>query len=269
VPPSAALALAAGIGRPLRAAALLSAASGAVDAIVYQRVLPVFTANQSGNLILAGIALGSTQYAAAAASALSLVVYVLAAAGGVVLFEARPERAGLRRFDGVLALELVGLAGLAVLLWALDPRLTASARMGPASALVVAVASAAMGLQSVALRQVHRVGVLTTGATGNVTSIGVAVARLWPARVRRAAATTIGVVGVVIASYVAGAAVGAAGLRLGGSPAAWTLVPMACTALALLLGRRGAPSDGGLSPGGSTPGPAAPPPGGTRAPGRG
>ncbi|MEZ5269353.1 MAG: DUF1275 family protein [Microthrixaceae bacterium] len=40
---------------PETMAVLLAAVSGFVDAFVYLRVYPVFTANQSGNLVLAGI----------------------------------------------------------------------------------------------------------------------------------------------------------------------------------------------------------------------
>jgi len=224
-------------------AMLLSAASGYVDAVVYLRVQQVFTANQSGNLILLGIGLGNGELSSAVASAASLVVYVLAAALGVAVFDdRRPGAGGRGRFTGVLGLELASLAGLALLLWLVLPDRDDTTRLEAWPTVIVAVASAAMGLQAVAIRSVGRVAVLTTGATGNVTNIGVAVARLLPEPLRHEAATWVGITTGVLAAYVAGAAAGAGGLRLVHAPEAAVLLPMVAVLAALVSGRRPRPA---------------------------
>ncbi len=81
---------------PETTAVVLAAVSGFVDAFVYLRVYPVFTANQSGNLILAGIAAGERRWGDLGVSALAIAFYVAGAALVVVVFD-RERRAGRQR----------------------------------------------------------------------------------------------------------------------------------------------------------------------------
>ncbi|MGI9577495.1 MAG: YoaK family protein, partial [Microthrixaceae bacterium] len=195
------------VRRPETVAILLAMVSGFVDAFIYLRVFPVFTANQSGNLILAGIAIGQGHWAEASASAVSLVAYVLGAAIGVAAFD-RALKGGRPRLMGALAAEIVVLVALVVTAWLLGRGNDASSEVDAPVLLIIAVTAVAMGLQGMALRKVRNVGVLTTGGTGNVTTIGERLARLGTRERETSDELALDVIGWVVALYVGGAVLG-------------------------------------------------------------
>lgn len=180
--------------------------AGYVDAFVFLRVAEVFTANQSGNLIVAGIALGSDPGTGALLPVVSVLAYVAGAALSIALFDR--EDGGHRRTVGVLGTLMVVLVALVLLLEAAD---MGRHRGGPRWAvyLTVALAALAMGSQATAIRRVGTVPVLTTAGSGAATNLGIALARLRSVALRAQASRTAAMLALVTLAYVGGAALGA------------------------------------------------------------
>ncbi len=226
------------VRRPETMALALAGVSGFVDAFVYLRVYPVFTANQSGNLILAGIALGEGRWAAAAVSLIALASYMAGAALGIGVFS-RGD-AGIRddsrhRFVAVLSTEIAVLGSLMLLGVIFRGGFRATTEVDAPVLCMVAATSLAMGLQGVALRRVRGVSVLTTGGTGNVTTIGERIGRLGTPKGLGSDELALGVLGGVVTIYVVGAVFGALGSRIESVGWALVVVPVAGLAGALLV----------------------------------
>jgi len=232
-----------GIDRPAAAAVLLSVASGFVDAFVFVRVYAVFTANQSGNLVLAGIAVGQGRWLEALAPTLSLLGYVAGATAGVLLFDRGGE--GGRRFVETVVAELAALAALATAMAATDVGRDGTGRTGPLVLTLVVAVAATMGLQSVALRSAGGVALLTTAGTGNVTSLGVSLARIRDPNTRRPAIAAAGVLAAVVTAYIGGAVLGAGTAHLSDAGPVLLVIPLLVVAATLALEawpRAGAPA---------------------------
>ena len=204
---------------PIEIAIALAAAAGFVDAHVYVNVTPVFVANMSGNLIHLGIFLGDDGWKSAAATLLALAAFI----GGVVVstihHDRRVARGDVVHQAFLLTLEAALLLGLTAWLIAVPTSFSASPR--GADLPVLALGGLAMGIQAGALRRVGDLAVATTYGTGAIVRIGekvVLAARRAdrPSTHRRRVA--IAVLGVVLVSYVAGAAVSTV---IGSSP--WLL----------------------------------------------
>ena len=136
----------------------LTAAAGCVDAACYLGLEQVFTANQTGNTVLLGIAVGEGSGHAVLRSSLSLGGFVAGVLIAAVALRGTPQ--GWRpRVAAVLALEAAVLALIAAL-W--EP-------LG-VDALIVGL-SVAMGLQSAAAQRVGVPGVTTTFITGTLTRV--------------------------------------------------------------------------------------------------
>jgi uncharacterized membrane protein YoaK (UPF0700 family) len=134
----------------------LAAAAGGIDAASFLGLDQVFTANQTGNTVLLGIAIGEGDGHAIARTGVSVAAFVV----GVMLGAAALRGAATgwsRRVAAVLMLEAVVLA-LAGALWS------------PLGTLVlVLVVAAAMGVQSAAAQQIGVPGITTTFVTGTLT----------------------------------------------------------------------------------------------------
>lgn len=222
------------VRRPETVAVLLATVSGFVDAFVYLRVFPVFTANQSGNLVLAGIAIGQGHWAEASASAVSLALYMAGAGIGVAAFD-RALTGGRPRLLGALGAEIAVLAALVVTALVLGRGNTASSDVDTPVLLIVGVTALAMGLQGMALRKVRSVGVLTTGGTGNVTTIGERLGRLGTRERESSDELALDVVGWVVALYVGGAVLGSLAASLRGTGPLPLLLAVAGVVAAIVL----------------------------------
>ncbi len=236
---------AAGVRRPRTAAVVLAGVAGYVDAFVFLRVAEVFIANQSGNLIVGGMAIGGSDVGDLVLPATSVVAYIAGAALAAALFD-RPSSQGRRRLldtvSGVVVVLLAAGAGLAI---AGEGR-----QVGPRTTLVVvivAMTALSMGALATAVRRAGGVAVLTTASTGAITSIGVELGR------RRggpdpAARTRIARLAAVVGGYVAGAA-GAAALADHTSFGPVLLV-VPCVAMGLMLAAQlgGSPGHDGSAP---------------------
>lgn len=136
----------------------LAAAAGCIDAASYLGLEQVFTANQTGNTVLLGIALGEGDGEAILRTAMSVGGFLAGVLVAALIL--RGLRTGWQpRVNVVLGLEVAVLV-LAAILW------------GPLGVIaLIALISAAMGLQSAAAQHIGVPGVTTTFVTGTLTRI--------------------------------------------------------------------------------------------------
>jgi uncharacterized membrane protein YoaK (UPF0700 family) len=196
-----------GVISALAVAATLAIVAGLVDAVCFARVFDVFPANQSGNAVLLGIGLGRASAVESWRPAVAIVGFGVGVGLGLVLGRRlrRPWRAEL-----LVVLEVLLLVPIAVVV--LDTSHPRTALDDVAAALLLFVTSTSMGLQTEVIGRVAGVGVATTYQSGAIVRIAEEAAdRLRPGTpVRASAAPLLGVLGTVLAAYVAGAAAGAA-----------------------------------------------------------
>jgi len=137
---------------------LLAGAAGCVDAASFLGLQEVFTANQTGNTVLLGIALGRGEWEAVARSGMALGLFCAGVMAAALVLRGSAQ-GWTRRVTGVLAAEAVVLAAIAAL-W--EPLGTMA---------LIGLAATAMGLQSAAAQQVAVPGVTTTFVTGTLTRV--------------------------------------------------------------------------------------------------
>jgi uncharacterized membrane protein YoaK (UPF0700 family) len=126
-------------------------------------MLGLFTANMTGNTILLGLSIGREAWADALHNVVALAAFVSGAGAGTIITR------GVRRISHGLGLEAVVL-GAAMGAWELfgAPR----GRIGaPPVYWLIALLSAAMGIQSAAVRRVGEQRVATTYVTGTLTTL--------------------------------------------------------------------------------------------------
>ena len=212
-------------------------AAGAVDAISYVSLGHVFTANMTGNTVLLGLALGQEQGLASLRSLAALAGFVLGVAAGAVLVEtiagAEARAAAIRR---AITLEAGILAVLAAAWFVAGAQQAIGGLYG-----LIALAAAAMGIQSAAIRRLNVAGVATTYITGTLTGLCAGlVARLTTPRPARGMcgaappsppARGLRPPAAVLASYGLGAM--ASGVILDHSPSLAALPPFIAIAIAL------------------------------------
>lgn len=141
---------------------LLAGAAGCLDAVGYL-MLGLFTANMTGNTILLGLSIGREAWADAAHNVAAIAAFVLGAGAGTAATRT------VRRISYGLGLETAVLVA-ALTVWAVfgAPR----GRVGePAAYWLIALLSAAMGIQSSTVRRVGEQRVATTYVTGTLTSL--------------------------------------------------------------------------------------------------
>jgi uncharacterized membrane protein YoaK (UPF0700 family) len=189
----------------LTLAVALAFVAGCVDAIGFGRVFDVFPANQSGNAVVLGIALGHGDWGGAWRPAVAIVGFGLGVALAIVLGSRVPRR---RRPELLVALEILLLGPMAVVvLQDAHPRAQLG---GVASGLLVLVTALAMGIQTEVIGRVAGIAVATTYQTGAITRIAEAVARrVAPADRHPAVARGLAILVFVLVAYVGGAAAGA------------------------------------------------------------
>lgn len=195
---------------------VLALTTGAIDAVTYLRLGRVFSSVITGNLALLGVAAGQRDAGLALNGGLALAGYGLGVlAGGA--FARIPEKGQPtwpRQASVTLALELLVLAGFS------GGWLAASGHpSGGPRQVLLAVAAAAMGMQSTAVRRLGQMS--TTYLTSTLTGILHAFAiRSWPAEWQRSTG--------VLLTFVAGAALGGlAALHAPAAVPAAIMVPLA------------------------------------------
>ncbi|PWI42369.1 DUF1275 family protein [Streptomyces sp. ICBB 8177] len=147
---------------------LLSAASGAVDALAFTALGHVFAGVMTGNLALLGIACGGDRFGDVAAPLIALAGYVAGAAAAARFCGTRPDEPG----DGWPTRTLAVLAAEAVLL-ALNAVAWAVGGAPPTGApreVLLGVAALAMGGQSGAMLGAGTAARPSTYLTGSLTT---------------------------------------------------------------------------------------------------
>jgi uncharacterized membrane protein YoaK (UPF0700 family) len=221
------------ISGSLLLAAVLAATAGFVDAYVDTRVTPVFVANMSGNLIRLGIFAGQHSGAGVASAGTALAGFLLGIVAATNHLDGHVRAGRTLTSASLLRFEATLLIALPVILLLDDHKY--SAKIAGIDYVVVVIAATAMGIQAVALRRVGEVAVSTTYGTGAVVRLGEKIAlavrgAARPGDARRR--VTVAVLGIVLLSYVGGAALAASI----GSSAALLFIPagVALTAAVIL-----------------------------------
>lgn len=160
---------------------LLAGAAGCLDAVGYL-MLGLFTANMTGNTILLGLSVGREAWADAAHNIVALAAFVCGAGVGTV---ATRGVGRIARGLGVEATVLAAAIGVWVIFGAPRGRIPEPAAYG-----LIALLSAAMGMQSATVRRVGEHRVATTYVTGTLTTLATDTASdlldRWVARGRQA-----------------------------------------------------------------------------------
>jgi uncharacterized membrane protein YoaK (UPF0700 family) len=153
---------------------LLALGSGAIDALGFAALGQVFTSVMTGNLVLLGVSIGRSEFAAAVPAVVAIAAYIAGVYGAA--HRLRGTRADASdpwpaRVRVTIAAVLVPQA--AVLVWWL---LTA-AHPGPAVRdVLVGLSAVAMGVQSAAVNAISVPGAATTYLTGTLTYLTTEVA---------------------------------------------------------------------------------------------
>ncbi len=187
----------------------LAGAAGCVDATAFLRLDQIFPANQTGNTVLLGIAVGRGDWTAALRSGVSLIAFC---AGVLVLgyiVRRRPRGGWGREAALALGAEAVLLLAL-VAVWHTAP-----------VAVAIALAAVAMGMQSLAAHRVGVAGVSTTFVTGTITRLS---ERLAGGTIRASQDTTPALVWVF---YLGGAIAGGALIRVDAGQAGMAVAAVA------------------------------------------
>lgn len=188
----------------LLVALLLAGLTGFVDAVAFDRFLGVFPANQSGNAVFLGTSIGGTANATGWQSGTSMAAFAL----GIVAAELVRRRVhGQRLGAWLLAGELVLLTAVVAIAGPIDGSHVIGG--GEGYALIV-LTSMAMGMQTLVIRHVAGTSVVTTYQTGAIARMGESLSKVLARAARWREQRELAVLLLVLATYVAGAAVGAA-----------------------------------------------------------
>ena len=146
---------------------LLTWAAGSMDALGYLGLDHVFTANMTGNTVLLGLATGRGEVLAALRSFSALLGFVAGVGAGAAAIQSqKPASSTKRAVSRAILVEGAVLAAFTIL-WHLPVRATSPSALQ----LLIALAAAAMGIQSAIVRRLNLPGVATTYITGTITSL--------------------------------------------------------------------------------------------------
>jgi uncharacterized membrane protein YoaK (UPF0700 family) len=157
-------------------AVALTFGSGATDVASFTRLGGVFTSVMTGNIVLGGLAVAQRSLSLAGHTAVSIAGYIVGVAAGTWIAHgfktASPpdeeDRASVlpAHVNWTLFAELILLAGLTV-----GWEVTGASPAGWAQFCLLAVTSAAMGMQAAAVKEMGLTDVSTTFLTGTLTAL--------------------------------------------------------------------------------------------------
>src|SRR4051812_15567878 len=207
-------------------AVLLAGITGFVDAVAFERFLGVFVANQSGNAVFLGMAIGGSSVSTVWRPATAMVGFAV----GIVVGELVRRRVRGPRLGAWLLVCELALFVLVILITGPIDRVHLVD--GGEGFVLIVLTSMAMGVQTEVIRHVAGTAVATTYQTGAIARMGEAISRVVSRTARLREEREVVVLLVVLAAYVGGAAVGAA------APGEWrwsmALAAVVVAALALL-----------------------------------
>jgi len=220
-------------GAGIALAVVLALVAGCVDAISFERVFDVFPANQSGNAVFLGIALGHGRAGTAWRPAVAILAFGIGVTVAIVIGSRVRERI---RSELLLTIEIVLLVPLLIVL--LDDPTPIAHLHGLGAGTLLALTACAMGMQTEVIGRVAGVAVATTYQTGAITHIAESVAhRLAPGHRPPAVGRAVAVLLVVLVGYIAGAALGSS-LRTSRFAMVVPVALLAVTTLVLVVRRR-------------------------------
>jgi uncharacterized membrane protein YoaK (UPF0700 family) len=193
----------------LAVALVLAGVTGFVDSLAYLRLLGVFPANQSGNAIFLGTAIGGASGANGWQSGTSMAGF----AAGVLVGELMRRHVVRRRVGPWLLLVEVVLLGTVLAI--AGPVDSAHPIGGAEGYVLIVLASMAMGVQTTVIRHVAGIAVATTYQTGAIAHMSEALSRVMTRGARWHEERELIVLVLVLVCYVGGAALGA------GAPGQW------------------------------------------------
>ena len=200
----------------------LAVVAGFVDAVGFLHVVPVFPANQSGNVAFLGLSIGGTSPAPGWAPPVAISAFMVGAAfGRWSTLRVRPPR----RAAALLGLELMLLTALAIVLLTAGENEPFTQTATQVAALTAA--AIAMGLQTDVIRTVASVAVSTTYLTDAIARIGETIGTPPRNRKRESERRLLAILSVVLIAYAGGAALGASRL---GDGRTGLLIPVALVA---------------------------------------
>jgi uncharacterized membrane protein YoaK (UPF0700 family) len=143
----------------------LTAGSGSLDAVAFLALGKVFVSVITGNLVLFGIGLGQREHQLALRVAVAIVSYAVGATAGAVITGRAQAHQPVwpNRVTAALLVELALLAGFAG-----GWELAAARPVGGVQLALLAVAAAAMGLQSAAVHRLALPGFSSTYLTSTL-----------------------------------------------------------------------------------------------------
>ncbi len=181
-------------------AVLLAAVTGFVDAIAFDRFLGVFVANQSGNAVFLGMAIGGSSVSTVWRPATAMVGFAL----GIVVGQLVRQRArGPRLGAWLLVCEVVLFLVVIVISGPID---RVHVIGGGEGFVLIVLTSMAMGVQTEVIRRVAGTAVATTYQTGAIARLGEAISRVVSRTARLREEREVVVLLLVLAAYVGGAA---------------------------------------------------------------
>ena len=139
---------------------VLAAITGYVDAVGFASLLGVFPANQSGNMVFLGMAIGGDGPTPGWRTATAIACFGLGAAIGFLFGRRLGNR---RRGPMLLGSELLVLVAVVVIT---GPLMHDRPERGFTGWTVIALTSLAMGVQTEAIRHVAGVAITTTYESG-------------------------------------------------------------------------------------------------------
>lgn len=185
-------------------AVLLAGLTGFVDAIAFDRFLGVFVANQSGNAVFLGMAIGGSSVSTVWRPLTSMVGFAL----GIMVGQLVRQHVSHRRLGAWLLTCELGLFVAVVAITGPIDRVHVIG--GGEGVLLIVLTSMAMGVQTEVIRHVAGTAVATTYQTGAIARMGEAVSRVVSRTVRLREERELAVLLAVLVVYVGGAALGAA-----------------------------------------------------------
>ena len=213
-----------GRGAALTVSVLLAGITGFVDAVGFASLLGVFPANQSGNLIFLGMAIGGHGPTPGWRTATAIVSFGVGAAIG---FLAGRRLGGRWRGPMLLGSELLVLLVVIVIT---GPIVVDHVEQGFTGFVVIALTSLAMGVQTEAIRHAAGVAVATTYETGALVRISEVMSAPFRQGGEPRYAKHLVVLSSIILAYLGGAAIGATTIGRG----RWSLL-VPCAVLAVLV----------------------------------
>ncbi len=216
--------------------AALAFVSGSADIFAFLKFHDVFTSAMTGNTALLGLALGQGHILAAQRSLAALFGFCCGSIAGTIANEAAARHNRARRLCLLIGAEATCLA-LVLVLWAI----TRHPVYGPLLYVMILAGAFAMGLQSIAAREINIPGINTVVVTNTLTLVMSAVGAVLRRSLRQGRADVSPFTPVVLRQsgmlgiYLGGAAL--SGLLAETLPSLIAIPALAAVLLALVTAR--------------------------------